>query len=142
MHLGDDEREVIAALLEGLAARLAGDPDDPDLARLAPSAYPDDPDQDAAYRLLAGEELRSSRQQAVQTVLDTVRATTITEAQAWSWLQALNAVRLVVGTQLGIDQDDDGPGLRGPVQPGDEPLWAIYDFSTLVQQAVVEALGS
>ena len=134
-------RRTVASLLEQLMQIVDEHPDDPTLRRLQPPAYLDDPDADAAYRLLAGEELRASRRATVDRVLETLERDVVTEDELWAWMQALNAVRLVAGTRLDVDEGDAGPSQRSPASPEEESLWAVYDLTTALQYEVVLALG-
>lgn len=141
VRLGDDEREVLAGLLGQLADQL-DDPTDPSMHRLAPPAYPDDPERDAAYQLLAGDELREKRREAIATVVATASKPRITEDEAWAWLRALNAVRLVVGTQLDITDDTQDWDPAQAATDLEATRWAVYAFTSVVQQELVVALGS
>lgn len=134
---------MLTFLLRDLAAQIDAAPDHPDLARLSPPAYLDDADADAAYQLLAGEELRTSHRASIDAVIDSLGRKRLTEDEAWAWIQSLNAVRLVAGTRLDISEDDHGPfGRRPEESPEERSLWAVYDFTTLLQHEVVEALSS
>ncbi|QXC59493.1 DUF2017 domain-containing protein [Aquihabitans sp. G128] len=137
--LAPELRETIGALLGELDELVAEGPGDPSLRRLAPPAYLDDADKDAEYQLLAGDELRSSRQQAIAAVQGSLAKDRLSEDDLWAWLQSLNALRLVVGTRLGIDDDhhEHDPDAEGP----DAGLWSIYDFATWLQYSVLKALG-
>ena len=141
VRLGDDEREVLAGLLGQLADQL-DDPTDPSMHRLAPPAYADDPERDAAYQLLAGDELREKRREAIATVVATASKPRITEDEAWAWLRALNALRLVVGTQLDIDDDTHDWDPAQATTELEAARWAVYGFASVVQQELVVALGS
>lgn len=132
-------RETADGLLGELDALLE-DPDDPSLRRLSPPAYPDDADQQSAYELLAGEELRTSRREAIATSRTALGKEVLEADELWSWLRSLNALRLVVGTRLGIEEDIHDID-RDPDSP-DAPLWAIYEFTTWLQASVIEALRS
>lgn len=142
LNLDPQLRDVLAALLADLADHLQESPDHPDMVRLRPPAYLDDAERDAAYQLLAGDELRTARQAAIDTVSASLRRDHLTEAEAWAWLQALNALRLVVGTRLDISEDDQGVELADDTPDEVAQLWAIYQFTTELQHLVVEALGS
>jgi hypothetical protein len=63
------------------------------------------------------------------------------EDELWAWLRATNALRLVVGTRLGIADDDEPLRDRAELSDDAQHLWSIYDFTTLVQYEVVEALS-
>jgi hypothetical protein len=140
--LDQQSREVLIELLTQLGEQLEAAPDDPSLRRLSPTAYPDDADADAAYQLLAGEELRSSRQAAIDVVVRSLGQDTVTEDELWSWLQALNSVRLVVGTSLDITDDDHRPDPRRTLSAQEASWWAVYDFTTLLQYEIIQGLGS
>jgi hypothetical protein len=56
-------------------------------------------------------------------------------------MRALNGVRLVVGTRLDIRDDDHDATSRQVTDPEDRPLWAVYDFTTLLQHDIVDALS-
>lgn len=137
------DRRALAVLDDALDAisRLFEDPDEPMLARLRPVAYPDDPEREAGYRILAGEELRASQQQALSLLREVFAAATATEEQLWSAIRALNTVRLVSGTMLGIETEDDGP--PRDLSPDDPTfgMWALYDLSGWTQHFIVEALS-
>lgn len=132
-------RDTMRALLDELHDLIAAGPDDPGLRRLRPPAYADDPDRDAEYQLLAGDELRSSRQAAIVAVQRSLGADELSDGDLWAWLQSLNALRLVVGTRLGIDDEEAAEAEVGPDDPA-AALWSIYQFSTWVQHEVVRAL--
>jgi hypothetical protein len=139
LNLDAPFRDVVRSLMGQLDELLADTPDDPSMRRLRPPAYLDDPDADAAYQLLAGEELRASHHAAVARVLASVDATVLSEDDLWGWLQALNAVRLVAGTRLDISEDDHG-GRREPANDEEASLWAVYDLTTALQHEVVTGL--
>ena len=141
---GPSSREVIVLLLEDLSSQLTDAPDDPDLRRLRPPAYPDDAEADEAYQLLAGEELRTSHREAVRSVIASLERKQVTEEELWAWLRALNSVRLVAGTRLDITDDDHGPLGRprqGDLSEQERSLWAVYDFCTYLQYEVVKGLA-
>jgi hypothetical protein len=131
-------RTVLRQRLGELDELLEADPHDPALLRLRPPAYLDDPDRDAAYQLLAGEELRASRRAAIARVVESLDAEQLTEDDLWAWLQALNAVRLVLGTTLDVSEDEGPPP---PTTPVEEQLVLVYELTTLIQYEVVRALG-
>lgn len=137
--LHEAHRAAIASLLGELDELIEADPGDPDLRRLSPPAYLDDGERDAAYQLLAGDELRTARREAIAVVRTSMERSVLDEDQVWAWLRALNALRLVVGTKLDItDEDDEGPELA-PDDPA-AALWAIYDFTGEVQHHILAAL--
>ncbi len=95
-------------------------------------------ERDAAYQLLAGEELRTARRAAIEVVRATLARSVLREDEVWAWLRALNALRLVVGTKLDITDEEYDPVIEA--DHPDAPLWAIYDFTGDLQFAILTAL--
>jgi hypothetical protein len=62
------------------------------------------------------------------------------DAQADSWVQALNDIRLVLGVRLGVD--DDSGRWRRALSRDDErmPLVAAYDWLTGLQEMLLASL--
>jgi hypothetical protein len=119
-----------------------GDAADPAVARLFPPAYGDerDADRETEFRLLAGDELRSSHLAALTTLEESADAERLDEAQLLAWMRALNDVRLVLGTRLGVTEEGD----ERPTD-GSDPraaAFAVYDFLTWLQGEIVEAMSS
>jgi hypothetical protein len=100
------ERELIRQILGDMRALLMLDSADPRVRRLYPAAYADDAEKEQEYRDLTHEELRSSRLANVDAVEASIEATVLTEEQLTAWMQAVNSLRLVLGTLLDIDDDD------------------------------------
>jgi hypothetical protein len=137
------------ALPEGFEAMLGLSdserlPDDPVLARLLPDAYPEDPVAAGEFRRYTEISVRSGKMAAARTVLATLPEDggrvklSVEEAQAW--LRSINDVRLALGVRLEITDDRDEMLSRvaagGPDAAG---LW-VYDWLTLLQETLVEAL--
>ena len=138
LHLGADERALVARLLEELRA-LLGDPDAPaTLERLFPVVHPDDPDQEAEYQRLMRDELVTSRLAAIDTVQEVLgqsgRKVTLDEAQLVAFMQSVNAVRLVLGTLLDVGEDDE-------LSEDDGPERHLYGYLSWVLDASVRALS-
>jgi hypothetical protein len=132
LRLSRDERELLRDLPRQLKELLT-QTDDPSLKRLFPPAYVDDPAKEAEYRRLVGEDLLVGRQAALDTMAATTDATELDEAQLTAWLSALNDLRLVLGTQLDIQEDDE---------PIDTPVHQVYYYLTFLEDSVIGALAS
>jgi hypothetical protein len=138
--LNEHARGAVRGLIVELGELVTSTPDDPDLKRLQPPAYLDDPDRDAAYQLLAGDELRSSRTAGFEAVLRTLDQDVVEAEDLWAWLRSLNALRLATAGRLKIEDETDHQ--RGPI-PIDHPdagLWAIYELATDLQYEIMRAL--
>ena len=148
INLDEEERELIGRLMGELRELLAEPSGDDRLRRLFPAAYHAEADRakDEEYQRLMRDELLASR----LTGLDTVEAffdttdpdwdESLTEGQMTAFVQALNGVRLVLGTILDIseehdvdDMDDDHP-LVGEFQLYNFLSW-VLDWSIRALQA-------
>lgn len=136
VRLGTTERDLLRAWAEDLRTLLDDDEHRPALRRLSPPAYGDDVVRDAEYQALVGEDLRTSRQTALELLMATTDASVIDEAQALAWLQAINAVRLVLGTHLDVHEDDPPLPPRGP----EAGLYATYHVLSALLDELVAAL--
>jgi hypothetical protein len=141
LQLAAVEADLLAGLLEELETTIAGDADDPVVQRLFPAAYPGDDDAEAEYSALtrpALESERSDRIAACRAELAAGSEIGLAEPDAARrWIQALNDVRLALGTRLGVTEDDDHD--IDPGAPDSQPR-AVYYWLTAVQDAVVTAL--
>ncbi len=139
VRLSEDERALLAGLVDQLDELVDAGPDDPLARRLFPVAYPDDEAREAEYRLLAGEELRSSRRAALEVMRSTTQATVLTEDQVSAWLQSVNALRLVLGTRLDMQEDDDGT-----IDPDDPEAnaRALYHYLSALTDVIVTGLSA
>jgi len=168
VHLRPEERMVISGFAREVAELLGGtaapDPDplaaivgmpapagegaperptDPALLRLLPDAYADDPGGAAEFRRLTEEQLRSGKAALLVQLADDIDSADeldLDDEQADAWVQALNDIRLVLGSRLGVD-DDDGTW-RTSLARDDErmPLVAAYDWLAGLQERLLDAL--
>lgn len=142
VRLDPDLRTAVAIISAELAQAIEDDPTDEQLRRLHPPAYPDDPERDLEYQLLAGEELRSSQRAAVEATLEIVQRDVVDADDLWSLMRTLNGVRLAAGTRLGIEDDDHRPPPRWAMRfsPQKARDWEIYELAGLLQYAAIRAL--
>jgi hypothetical protein len=145
LNIDTDERELLVRLMGEFETLLTGPDDNPLLARLFPVAYEDDPDKEAEYQRLMREELVASRLESMMTVtsvLDPDDAETLDEGQTIAFMQSINAVRLVLGTMLGIENDDDDPATTDGGSAGSEsPEYHLYNFLSWLLEWTVRALS-
>ena len=137
VDLGPDERALLRALVEDLRGRLTDGADHPDLRRLFPTAYHQDPERDAAYQILARSELLDARLGAVETMLGTLDARLLDDGQLQAWMTVTNQLRLVLGTIIDIGEDDEDDDLD-PADPHDRQR-LVYHWLTGVLALVVDA---
>lgn len=143
VRLDPPERDLLRSLApqmrEVIDDRNAGDPS---VARLFPPAYRDDKDaeRESEFRLLAGDELRTSHLAAMTTLEESADAERLDEEQLLAWMRAINDVRLVLGTRLDVTEE----GHERPTDLSDPraPAFAVYDFLTWLQGEIIDALSS
>jgi hypothetical protein len=146
VRLAAREREILGALVAQLARETAGDvvpeagSDDRGLARLTPDAVADDPEASTAFRELTGSDLAEARRARFAMVAETIDAVYLDEAHASAWLGAVNDLRLVHGTRLGVTEDT---GVE-PVDESDPDAGRIIVFLWLgwIEEQLVEALAA
>ncbi len=137
-----EERELLARLLGELRALLVTDDDDHDLLldRLFPPAYPDDEEAEAEYQRLMREELVAARVASIDTVVEVLEpdaTPVLDESQIMAFMQSLNAVRLVLGSMLGIVDDDSAEH----ADAGDSPEHQLYGYLGWTLEWTVRALS-
>ncbi|WP_026402510.1 DUF2017 domain-containing protein [Actinomadura rifamycini] len=133
-------------------AEKAEKPDDPVLARLFPDAY-GDPGAEAGreeaeaagdFRRYTEMGLRDGKRDAAATVLKTLPGggggVVLDDEQAQVWLRALNDVRLALGTRLDISEEWYDEAVRLDRDDPRTPMFAAYDWLTMLQESLVQAL--
>ncbi len=141
-NIGDEERQLVARLLTELSQLLMGEPDDPRLVRMFPPAYhlADDAEADAEYQRLMREDLVASRLSGITAVNAALQAPgPVSEEEMIAFVQAINGLRLVLGTMLDVSEDldpddiDDGDPLAGEHH--------LYNFLSWLLDWAVRALS-
>ena len=141
LQLDPVEVDILTSLLAELDTAVRGtDLDDPVVARLYPSAHPDDVDAAAAYRELTESGLRDDRIGRIAACVADLaggRDLDLSDpVDATRWIQVLNDLRLALGTRIGITEDDDDVDLSDPEQ---QPR-VVYHWLTAFQDTVVTRL--
>jgi hypothetical protein len=112
--------------------------DDPSTARVFPVAYTDDAKAEADYREMMGTQLLHQHQRSLDTLAATAAAATIEESEIHEWLDALEVLRLVLGTQLDVSEN-------GAVVEDSDPRAArftVYHYLSMLQGEIVDALAA
>ena len=141
LHIGAEERRVVAGLLTELRD-MQTDPDAADaVARLFPVVHPDDPGEEEEWQRLMREELVTSRAAAIDTVVGVLerpgRKVPVSAAEMHALIQAVNSIRLVLGTVLEVGEDED------EVAPEvlDSPEYGLYGYLSFVLDASIRAMS-
>jgi hypothetical protein len=145
LRLEPVEALVLQDLLVELTTFLeseAMDLGDPVRQRLFPAAYRDDREAEAEFRSLTESSLRSERIERARDcagqLADGVTQFELGADGGQRWIQVLNDLRLVLGTRLGITEED---GDLDPAAP-DFQQRSLYYWLTALQDSLVRALMS
>jgi len=140
LRLQARERELLSALASELGERLADDADSPDLVRLFPPAYAEDPEDEREYRELMHEELLGGKQETLRVFASSLEQKALTEEELEAWLRVLNDLRLTLGTRLDVGETTFARGFD-PRDP-DAPDLALYSYLSWLQEQAVEAAAA
>ena len=145
INLDREEIDLLLRLLDEVRSIITSD--DPEythlLKRLFPPAYhlSNDEEAEAEYQRLMRDDLSTSRLAAITTLETTLRdGKKLDEGAMHSLLQALNSVRLVLGTLLDVSESLDIDDIAA-----DHPMVAehhLYGYLSYLLDSAVEALTS
>lgn len=113
VRLDDTIRALLGQAAEELREVLLVD--EPELTRrLYPTAYPDDEEAEAGYKEMVHDQLLMQRLDGIDQLQSTIDDETITIDMADAWMNTINQIRLVLGTQLDVGEehtpiDEDDP---------------------------------
>ena len=138
IRLDEQERRLLGSLPGQLASLVQAEPEDPWLQRLFPTAYPKDPEREEEWRLLMSVDLHDRRREQLETLARTADATSVSEEELHGWAQALNDLRLYLGTRLDVSEETDYEDLE---DEDDRQLFVLYTWLGLLQEETVAALS-
>jgi len=138
IRLEEQERNLLRSLPADLASLVEAEPEDPWLQRLFPTAYPKDAEREQEWRLLMSVDLHDRRREQLLTLAKTAGATVLTEEELSVWAQALNDLRLYLGTRLDVGEDTDFEDLE---DEDDRQLFVLYTWLGMLQEETVQALA-
>lgn len=111
VKIDDQERDLLEHLLPQLRDVLVGvvptGEVDPAVARLFPTAHPDDVDAELTFQGEQRDRLLAARLDRLDIVESTLRADTLDDDQHGAWIATVNDMRLVLGTRLDVGEDDE-----------------------------------
>ena len=140
VRLPDGERDMLREILPQLKAALEGDAAaDPGFKRLFPVAYAQDPEHEAEYRSMVGDELVTKRVGQVDLVLSTIDDAHVTEEVLFAWMGAVNDLRLVLGTRLDVSEETDLA--VDPAHP-DSAAYGLYAYLGWLLELLVDAVAT
>jgi len=110
---------------------------DPSTKRLFPTAYHDDPQKEAEYQSLMANDLAAGRLAAIRTVEQTIDQPEIDLPALERWMEAINSLRLVLGTRLEVGEDLPALDADDP----DAPAYAVYEYLGWLMEQAVRAMS-
>lgn len=138
LNLDDEQRHLLRRLIGEVRELItSGASDDAKMRRLFPPAYTDDEALDSEYQRLMREELVASRLSSISMVDEFLAATdgrAMSTAEVEAFASSLNAVRLILGTLLGVADDADD------TDRSDSPDFALYQYLSWLVDSAVNAL--
>ena len=132
------------------------EPDDPVLARLFPTAYPDDEEAAGEFRRFTEGALRDHKAQAAVQIIDSLEEAglppelgedglivdiELDRGDAMTWMKSFTDIRLALATRLGVEEGDEDYWLS---LPDDEPranVYDIYQWVGYLQETLVDGLS-
>jgi hypothetical protein len=147
VSLAEEELGLLRSLPEQLRVVLESDGDDLAHERLFPRAYldPTAESEEAEWQALVHPELLRERLEALELITATLGRAELsgdwwqiglTPDEVQAWLGVLNDTRLVLGTRLGVTEEERA---LDPADP-DAGAYAMYHWLTWLQGDLVEAL--
>lgn len=132
------------------------EPEDPVLARLFPTAYPEDDEAASDFRRFTESTLRDGKARAAVTIIDTLEEAGLPPSgpgdditidveldgpTARTWVRCFTDLRLALGTRLGVEEGDED---YWESLPDDDPraqMHHVYDWLGYLQETLVGAMA-
>src|SRR5262245_42497323 len=132
------------------------EPEDPVLARLFPTAYPDDEEAAAEFRRFTEGTLRDGKAAGAVAIIDGLEEAglppELTEEglmidveldppTAETWMRSFTDLRLALATRLDVEEGDEAYWHSLPDDDPRAQAHDIYEWVGYLQETLVEALG-
>jgi len=152
IDLGDEEAALVVRLLDELRQLLTSSSPDSDervlLVRLFPVVHPDDDEAEAEYQRLMRDELVESKLAAMERVDEVLAPGSkgsrndrmFDEEQLVAFMQSVNAIRLVLGTMLGVTDDPDVDEVVEQMESS--PEYHLYTYLSWLLDHCVRAVST
>ncbi|MFC7493077.1 MULTISPECIES: DUF2017 domain-containing protein [unclassified Nocardioides] len=150
-----DDVDPIEALLDFSGP--TQEPEDPVLARLFPTAYPDDEEAAAEFRRFTEGTLRDGKAAAAITIIDGLEEAglpqelaedglvidvELDEPTALTWMRSFTDLRLALATRLGVVEGDEAYWYSLPDDDPRAQAHDIYEWVGYLQETLVGALSA
>ena len=133
------------------------EPEDPVLARLFPTAYPENEEASAEFRRFTEGTLRDGKAQAAITIIDCLEEAglppelteeglmidvELDQPTAETWMRSFTDLRLALATRLEVEEGDEDYWHSLPDDDPRAQAHDIYDWVGYLQETLVHALSS
>ncbi len=129
------------------------EPEDPVLARLFPTAYPDDEEAAGDFRRFTESTLRDGKADAAAAIIDTLEEAglppepvdglfidvELDPQAAMIWMRSFTDMRLAIATRLGVEEDDEEYWASLPDDDPRAQVHDIYDWLGYLQETLVQS---
>jgi len=131
------------------------EPEDPVLARLFPTAYPDDPEAAGEFRRFTEGGLRDAKARSAVLIIDTLEQAglpqqlaedglhvdvELTADEATTWMRSFTDVRLALATRLGVEEGDEDFWMALDDDDPRTHVHDIYEWVGYLQETLVESV--
>ena len=131
------------------------EPDDAVLARLFPTAYPDDPEAAGEFRRFTEGGLRDAKARSAVLIIDTLEQAglpqqlaedglhvdvELTADEATTWMRSFTDVRLALATRLGVEEGDEDFWMALDDDDPRTHVHDIYEWVGYLQETLVESV--
>ena len=150
----NDDQDSFEAMMDFSGPTTA--PEDPVLARLFPTAYPQDEEAAAEFRRFTEGGLRDGKAQSAISIIDSLEEAglppELTEeglmidveldpGTAESWMRSFTDLRLALATRLGVEEGDEAVWEAMPDEDPRSQAHDIYEWVGYLQETLVHALS-
>ena len=149
LHFVETEANILSGLPEQFQLLLANpDSNRRVIERLFPGSY-EDPEEEALNRQLLGDALLASRTEMLTDIREELGRAQATDdglelilnrESIDLWLRFMNDVRIIIATDLGIDENISDEDVVDPSGP-DAPKHALLEYLSGVEAILVEAVS-
>ncbi|MGO4258455.1 DUF2017 domain-containing protein [Marmoricola sp. RAF53] len=131
------------------------EPEDPVLARLFPTAYPEDDEAAAEFRRYTEGTLRNGKAAGAAAVIDALEEAGLApepedgvfidveldREQAVTWMRSFADMRLAIATRLGVEDGDEEFWYSLPEDDPRAQVHDIYDWVGFLQETLVQSVA-
>ncbi|MCW2848084.1 MAG: hypothetical protein JWR90_2058 [Marmoricola sp.] len=130
------------------------EPEDPVLARLFPTAYPDDEEAAGDFRRFTESTLRDGKADAAASIIDALEEAGLPSEPedgifidveldapaAMTWMRSFTDMRLAIATRLGVEEGDEDYWHSLPDDDPRAQVHDIYDWLGYLQETLIQSV--